>query len=162
MADISTSYNYTAPYIVPVTGTSESTQPYTNQYGSNTAIGKMIAAITQYLQPQDAFSNTVDQASVLAPYLEQAKQFAATTLLPQFQYYTLNPWENATANTSAVSNTNLMGRGATDYARKLNEVLQPYYEDLSTLNQKFSDIGASDYATQAANYYNAPNANLNI
>lgn len=162
MANIATSYNNTTPYIIPVSGTTASTSPYTNQYSSNSAIGKMIAAITQYLQPQDAFSDTVDQATVMAPYLEQAKQFAATTLLPQYQYYTVNPFENATANTAAVSNTNLMGRGENDYARKLNEVLQPYYENLANVNQQFSNVGSSDYVSQAGNYYNAPNANLNI
>jgi hypothetical protein len=144
----------------PTQTVSTGTVNYTPKYTSG-AIGNIINQIGSYLKPQEAFDKQLSYEQYAQPQREAFNVWEQQMYQPEFQKYTMNPFQQKYAQQAAGGNYAQLGAGKNMYDQARQEVQQPYYNQLEQSRQSYEDMMRQGYNQKLQQYYESPIAFTN-
>ena len=145
---------------IPQTSTASN---YKSPYSADSAAGRLIGNAGQYLAPSQQFSQDVlPYERYAAPQQEVFNQWEQQFMRPEFERFTLDPFQRDYGNRAATTDFFRMGRAPDEYKRQLQQVEQPYYNQLEQARGSYDNMMRKGYEQQIRDYYRSPTTFSNI
>lgn len=129
---------------------------YRVQHSSYTPMGAIIDQIGLNLKAAKPFSNQLSYEQYAAPQREAFNIWEQQMYRPEFEQYTLNPWEQRYGRQAAGANFAQLGGAPQMYEQQRRQIEQPYYNQLEQARQSYENMTRGGYEQRMRNYYESP------
>lgn len=116
---------------------------------------KLVGQYAKFLEAPKRFDQQLAYEDYVAPAREAMRLWEDEFARPEFQYFTLNPFQRQYANQAAVTSMPLQGNAKELYQRRLAEVTQPFETQLEAARQQMEDTQTNLYNQLSSRYFDS-------
>lgn len=119
-----------------------------------TKADELINNASKYLQPAKPYEQVQSFDQYAAPQQEVYNQWLAQMARPEFEKYTLAPFEESYANAAAAGGNAMMGNAANNYDIASKGVRTPFENQLAQAQSSYENMLRQGYNKRIQDYYN--------
>jgi len=134
----------------------QSAYQYQSKIPQSSPIKSLLDSIGEYLKPQQAYSTINPYETYAAPQRATFRQWEQQFARPEFDRFTMNPFEEQYKNQMAAGGGFRMGNAPEVYGRTKAQVEQPYFNQIEQARQSYEDMIRQFYNQELQQYYNSP------
>lgn len=116
---------------------------------------KLVNQYAKFLEAPKRFDQQLSYEDYVAPAREAMRLWEDEFARPEFQYFTLNPFQRQYANQAAATSMPLQGNAQELYKRRLAEVTQPFETQLEVARQQMEDTQTGLYNQLSSRYFDS-------